>query len=113
MFNDYFSRVAGYGWWRVAIAPYLAQGKYRPDQPFYFREAVWVCPADTPETREITFQGRSAAFEQYSVGYGYNIKGTGWIYDNVQDLALIHIFTFHPSEYDHLNLVMKPSAQKV
>ena len=78
----------GLGQWRVAIAPYLAQGKYRPDQPFYFREAVWVCPADTPETRGITFQGRSAAFEQYSVGYGYNIKGTGWIYDNVQDLGL-------------------------
>ena len=80
--------VPGTPGWREQLAPYLARKSPQDDSSGYRARTLYVCPADVPKRIVRTFQGRTLNTSHYNNGYGLNVKGTGWIYGNVQDLGL-------------------------
>ncbi len=61
------------------------------------RPNLWTCPGQPPTKRNLGVavplgsppsEGPGQIEFLYELGYGYNVKGTGWILDNVRDLGL-------------------------
>ncbi len=60
------------------------------------RRNLWICPGQPPVKRTLgTAPLGSPPLEDagphefvHGLGYGYNVKGTGWIFENVRDLGL-------------------------
>ncbi|MBI2925573.1 MAG: DUF1559 domain-containing protein [Verrucomicrobia bacterium] len=63
---------------------------------------LWTCPGERPRMRDLGTPGPILPVGSppppsdgprhievtYELGYGYNVKGTGWIYESVRDLGL-------------------------
>jgi len=61
------------------------QRGYNTDGAEWYRPSLWTCPS-VPAKRTVV--GPTQTFFVYTLCYGYNVKGTGWIFNKVQDLGL-------------------------
>ena len=77
--------------WSAPLNAYLpGQASCNPlegDDRAYRRPSVFTCPA-VPQQWVYGLIGTTNGGMAFVSGYGYNIKGTGWILGNVRDLGL-------------------------
>ncbi len=77
--------------WSYPLNAYLpGQASPNPaegDDRAYSHQSVFTCPA-VPKQWQSSLIGSSNGGWAYVSGYGYNVKGTGWVPGNVQDLGL-------------------------
>jgi prepilin-type processing-associated H-X9-DG protein len=77
--------------WSYPLNAYLpSQASPNPlegDDRAYSHPSVFTCPA-VPKQWQSSLIGSSNGGWAYVSGYGYNVKGTGWVPGNVQDLGL-------------------------